>query len=116
MDAPQTEQQANGWISRAKGLAEVVSTPQGMIAVAILLGVGWSSGYLPFAPFDRMSTDARSHNATMLLAIEDGKARDAATAKVVERLTTILERLELRAQLIDCARLTDPDLRARCLK
>lgn len=106
----------NGWLRRARGFSEILSTPSGVLAIVLALTVGWASGWIPFKPFDNLSTDLRAHHEAMNATIRNRESSEGKTLLILERLSLTLTRMDRRAQIIDCARLTDTELRRECLK
>lgn len=106
------------WLRRVAPAVEVVNK-MGLTTVLILiiaLGVGWASGYIPLKPFEVLSAEHATIRGALLESQERDKGESSRTVGVLERLTGLIERIDRRAQLIDCARLNDPDLRKRCLE
>lgn len=102
------------WLRRVAPVIEVVNKV-GLTTVLILiiaLGVGWASGYIPLKPFDDLSAEHKVLNAA-LLKQADALDKMAASWTLV---ASLLARQDRRTQLVDCARLNDPDLRKRCLE
>jgi len=108
-------EEVNGWIRRAQILGSIVNQ---VGATTILLGVavGWASGWIPFKPLEQINADVRTHDAAMQATTRNRENAESKTVLILERLASAITRMDRRAQIVDCARLTDADLRRRCLE
>jgi len=108
-------EEVNGWIRRAQLVAALINQI-GATTILLAVAVGWASGWIPFKPLDQISADVRTHEVSMQALVKTSENQESKTILILERLSIAIARMDRRAQIVDCARLTDADLRRRCLE
>jgi hypothetical protein len=105
----------NGWVRRAQILGAIwdkIGTTPLVLAVIIGLALGW----IPFKPLDDLARLLRAHDDAMSATIRNRENSESKSVIILDRLSLTLTRMEKRSQIIECSRLTDLDLRRRCLE
>lgn len=101
----------NGSVGRVERVVRIGAFPLVVIYIGLVM-----SGYIPFRPIDQLTSSLKEHDGRVVAAMTHQTSVDFKVAATLERLIVMIDRMDRRDHLVECARIVDRETRTQCIE